>query len=139
MEIKECMTKDVDLITPETSIADAAKKMLEDDVGALLVRGDDRLVGVLTDRDIVIRALAAGLEPSASVGDIMTKKVLYCYDDDSIEAVADNMGKNQIHRLVVLNHDKRLVGIVSLGDLSTKGSTESAAIALCAICQPTGH
>ena len=139
MNVKECMTKDVDLITAETSLKDAAAKMLEDDVGALLVHGEDKLIGVVTDRDIVIRALAKGLDPSTPVKEVMTKKVLYCYDDDAVEACAKNMGKNQIHRLIVLDHDKRMVGIVSLGDLSTKGSKKCASEALCAISQPAHH
>ena len=139
MEVKDCMTKDVDLCKPDVSLQDAARKMREDDVGALLVRDDDKLIGVVTDRDIVIRALAKGLDASATVKDVMSEKVLYCFEDDSVEDCAKNMGDNQVHRLPVLNKDKRLVGIVSLGDLSTKGDVQAAGEALCEICQATKH
>ncbi len=121
MKAKDCMTEKVELIKPETTIKEAAEKMKELDIGALLVEKDDRLVGVITDRDIVIRALAEGFDPSASVSEAMSEKVLYCFEDDACEEVCANLGKNKIHRLPVLNRDKRLVGIITIGDLSTKG------------------
>lgn len=139
MNVKDCMTKRVDRFEPDTPIGTIARTMEKDDIGAVLVNDGDRLVGVVTDRDIVIRGLADQIGPDDPVSKVMSKKVLYCYEDDSIEDVAKNMAKNQVHRLAVLNKDKRLVGIVSLGDLSTKGDEAIAAHALCEICKPTRH
>jgi CBS domain-containing protein len=139
MNIKECMSTTVDRLTPDASIAEAAKIMHDDDIGSLLVNDGDRLVGVITDRDIVIRAISEGGSANDPISTVMTKKVLYCFEDDSIEDVAANMARNQVHRLAVLNKDKRLVGIVSLGDLSTKGSKDLAADCLKGICSHTRH
>lgn len=139
MLVSECMSKKVDRLTSEKSISDAAKMMEDDDIGALLVHDGDRLIGMVTDRDIVIRAISHGAHAWDPVSSVMTKKVLYCFEDDTIESVAENMARNQVHRLAVLNKDKRLVGIVSLGDLSTKGSEEVAAHTLCEISKPTHH
>jgi CBS domain-containing protein len=139
MIIKECMTKKVNRLTPEAPIGEVAKLMSRDDIGAVLINEGDRLVGVVTDRDIVTRAIAEGWTGTDPISSIMTTKVLYCYEDDSIEDVAKNMAKNQVHRLAVIDKGKRLVGIVSLGDLSIKGSKKAAADALCAISESTRH
>lgn len=134
MQVKEIMTKTVKYIDPNTALNDAAQIMLNKDIGALPVGENDRLVGMVTDRDITIRAVAKSNDPHATtVREIMTPKCIYCFEDDSIEEAAKNMGEHQIRRLPVLNKDKRLVGVVSLGDICCKGSKQAAVEALDAI------
>ena len=119
MLVKECMTEHVELGTPDMTVCEAAKKMREGDFGILPIQENDKLVGMLTDRDIVVRAIAVGLDPEqTNVKEIMTAQVLYCFDDQNIEEVSENLGRNQIQRLPVINRQKRLVGILSLGDLA---------------------
>ena len=118
MQIKEVMTRNVLLTSPDQTICDAAKLMAKCDAGALPVREGDKLVGVITDRDIAIRAVAEHCSADTPVRDVMTAQVLYCFEDEDTEHVARNMGENQVRRLPVLDRDKRLVGIVSIGDLS---------------------
>jgi CBS domain-containing protein len=112
------MTRDVRLLSPDQTIREAASLMADVDVGSLPVGENDRLVGMITDRDIVIRAVAQGKSADTKVADVMSKEMLYCFDTDDIDDVARNMGKAQVRRLPVVNSDKRLVGIVSLGDLA---------------------
>jgi CBS domain-containing protein len=112
------MTRDVRLLSPDQTIREAASLMADIDVGSLPVGDNDRLVGMITDRDIVIRAVAQGKSADTKVADVMSKEILYCVDTDEIDDVARNMGKAQVRRLPVVNSDKRLVGIVSLGDLA---------------------
>ncbi len=125
MKVSEVMTRDVQLIEPTQSIQEAARMMAELDAGILPVREGDRLVGMITDRDITVRAVAQGRGPDTPVRDIMTDDVKYCYEDDDTEDVARNMAGIQVRRLPVLNRENRLVGIVSLGDLAVK--TDQAA------------
>jgi CBS domain-containing protein len=122
MKINKCMTRDVQLTSPTQSIREAAKKMAEIDAGSLPVADDNRLVGMITDRDIAIRAVAEGKSPDTPVSEVMSKEVLYCFDDQELEEVSRNMADVKVRRLPVLNRDKKLVGIVSLGDLSQKGT-----------------
>ncbi len=124
MKISECMTRDVRVANPNQTIRDAAKIMRECDAGVVPVGENDRLVGMLTDRDIAIRGVADGKGPDTRVGEVMTSEVKYCYEDDDTEDVARNMAELQVRRLPVLNREKRLVGIVALGDLA--GSDETA-------------
>jgi CBS domain-containing protein len=138
MKVSEAMTRDVTVTSPSQSIAEAAKLMAECDAGALPVGENDRLVGVITDRDIAIRAVARHLSPDTPVREVMSKEVLYCFDDENLEDVAENMGEQQIRRLPVLNRDKRLVGIVSLGDLALKSKPKTAGEAVAAISRPGG-
>ena len=138
MKVSEVMTRDVTVISPRQTISDAARLMADCDTGALPVGENDRLVGVITDRDIAIRAVAEHLSPDTPVRDVMSKEVLYCYEDETIEQVADNMGEQQIRRLPVVNRDKRLVGIISLGDLSRNAKSSTAGKAVAAISQPGG-
>jgi CBS domain-containing protein len=112
------MTRDVRLLNPSQTIREAASLMAEVDAGALPVGENDRLVGIITDRDIVIRAVAQGRPVDTKVAAVMTKEVLYYFDTDDLDDVSRNMGKAQVRRLPVVNVDKRLVGIVSLGDLA---------------------
>jgi CBS domain-containing protein len=135
--VRDIMTPGVLVLNPRDTVVRAAALMRDQDVGSLPVAEDDRLVGMLTDRDIVTRTTAQGLAPeSARVGDAMSKGVLYCFEDDSCEAVAANMGANQIRRLPVVSRQKRLVGIVSLGDLANKSDEQAVAEALADISSP---
>lgn len=119
MIVRDCMTTKVELVTPDMNVAEAAKKMRDGDFGILPVQKNDRLVGMLTDRDIAVRCVAEGGDSkSIHVGEIMTDKVLYCYEDQNLNEVVKNLGDNQIRRLPVLNRNKRLVGILSLGDMT---------------------
>lgn len=120
MRVSEAMSRDVRLANPGQSIRDVAKIMAEIDAGAMPVQENDRLVGMITDRDIAIRAVAQGKGPDTPVRDVMsTEQVLYCYDDEDLDHVAKNMGDQRVRRLPVVNREKRLVGIVSLGDVAT--------------------
>jgi CBS domain-containing protein len=127
MKVKDIMSKDVKYVATNTSLREAAEIMREKNIGVLPVGADDRLMGMLTDRDIVVRAIANDKNISTvTVKDVMTPSVLYCFEEDTIEDVAQNMAKNQVRRLPVLNAEKRLVGIVSLSDLCCKGSKQAA-------------
>jgi CBS domain-containing protein len=139
MQVKEIMTSGVECVSPDTTLREAAQKMKELDVGPLPICGDDdRLAGIITDRDITVRAVAAGLDPStAKARDIMTPDIIYCFEDQDISDAAHMMEQNQIRRLVVLNRDKRLVGIVSLGDLAVDtGDEQLAGHTLEAVSEP---
>lgn len=119
MKIENVMTRDVKVVTPDASIQQAAQLMDQLNVGALPVCNGDRLLGMITDRDITIRATAAGLTPAdTKVADAMTGDVHWCYADDDVDALIRTMGDVQIRRIPVVDEDKRLVGIVSLGDLA---------------------
>jgi CBS domain-containing protein len=116
MHVSEIMSRDVHLVTPNDTIRDVARQMAENDIGFMPVEDHDRLVGMVTDRDIVVRGVADGLDPQAKVRDVMTTDVKYCFEDEEVDDVARNMGDIQVRRLPVVSRDKRLVGIVSLAD-----------------------
>ena len=119
MQVRDAMTRDVRLATPGQTIRDVAKMMQEIDAGILPVGENDRIVGMITDRDIALRAVALGKGPDTPVREVMsTDQVLYCFEDDDIDDVAKNMGEAKVRRLPVMDRNKRLVGIVSLGDLA---------------------
>jgi len=121
MRVSEAMTREVRVATPGQTIRDVAKIMAEIDAGAMPVGENDKLVGMITDRDIAIRGVALGKGPDTPVRDVMsTEQVLYCYEDDEIEKVAKNMGDEQVRRLPVVNKEKRLVGIVSIGNIAQR-------------------
>ena len=137
MKIHDLMTADVTFVRPDTSILEVARKMREADIGSTPVVDDDRLIGMVTDRDIVLRVVALGGDPATALArDAMSPGILYCYEDDTVENVLENMGDQQIRRLPVVNSDKRLVGYVSLGDLSLTGKRKAAGEALQEISQP---
>lgn len=138
MKIREIMTHPVEIAAPDDSVTTAAKKMTALDCGVLPVCEDARVVGMLTDRDIVTRAIAAGIDPDECyVREIMTGDVKYCYEDDSVDELACNMKLLRIKRLPVIDRNKRLVGIVSLGDIAvTPGAATQAQSALHGISQP---
>ncbi|MCR6631638.1 MAG: CBS domain-containing protein [Magnetospirillum sp.] len=140
MQVRECMTTDVKIINPEMTLREAAGLMREQDTGFLPVGENDRLVGSLTDRDIAVRAVSEGKDPNtAKVRDAMSEHIVYCFDDQDASEAASLMGERQIRRLAVLNHDKRLVGVLSLGDLSERTREQHAAEALEGISHPTGQ
>ncbi|RWK41964.1 CBS domain-containing protein [Mesorhizobium sp.] len=138
MKVAEIMTPNVHLASPDESLQKIAKRMAVDDVGFLPVGENDRLVGTITDRDIVVRALAEGKDGNATVRDVMTKDVKYCFEDEDIDHVAQNMGDIQVRRLPVLNRDKRLVGVVSLADAALKEDPATAGIAMSGVVVPGG-
>ncbi len=137
MLVRDIMTRDVQLLAPHDTIQRAASRMRDDNIGSLPVADGDRLVGYVTDRDLVVRGLAQGFSADTHIHDVMTDQVLYCFEDDDVEEVAVNMADNQVRRLPVLSREKRLVGIVALGDLATKGEDSSAEDALEGVSRPT--
>ena len=138
MRVNECMTRDVRVANPRQTIREVAQIMAECDAGAVPVGENDRLVGMITDRDIALRAVARDLPPSTPVRDVMSKEVLYCFDDEDVKHVAANMGEQQIRRLPVVNREKRLVGIISLGDLAQKADDATVGHAVSDISKPGG-
>jgi CBS domain-containing protein len=139
MKVSEAMSRDVRIAGPDQTICEAACMMSEIDAGSLPVGDQDRLVGVITDRDIVIRAVAARKSPDTKVREVMSPEVLYCFDDQDVDEVARNMGRQQVRRLPVVNRDKRLVGIVSLADLALHERPQVSGKAMSAISAPGGQ
>ena len=128
MKVNEIITHDPEVIRPETTLIEAAQKMKSLDIGMLPVCDGDRLVGMITDRDITVRGVAQGYDPkTARVQEVMTPEVIYCFDDEDVKDVAKKMEEKQVRRLPVLNREKRLVGIVSLGDLAVRTGKEKLA------------
>jgi CBS domain-containing protein len=138
MRVSEAMTRDVRIANPGQSIREVAKMMGEIDAGVLPVGENDRLVGMITDRDIAIRAIGQGKGPDTLVRDVMSKEVKYCYEDEDLEHVAQNMGDIQVRRLPVVNRDKRLVGIVSLGDVAQNEDIQTTGEATAGVSQRGG-
>jgi CBS domain-containing protein len=139
MRVSEAMTREVRVATPGQSIRDVAKIMDEINAGSMPVGDNDRLVGMITDRDIAIRAVALGKGPDTPVRDVMTtEQVLYCYEDEELDHVAKNMSQQQVRRLPVVNREKRLVGIVSFGDVAQK-ETRAASKAAKGVTKPGGQ
>ena len=119
MQLKDVMTTKVQLTDPTAKLKEAAISMRDGDFGLLPVGANDRLVGTITDRDITVRAVAEGKDPNTTaVGDVMSEGIHYCFEDQEVEEAAELMSQAQVRRLPVLNRDKRLVGIVALGDLA---------------------
>lgn len=140
MNIGHCMSRDVQIASPSQTIQTAARMMKEIDAGMLPVGENDRLIGMITDRDIAVRAVGNGRGPDTSVREIMSTEVLYCFEDDDLDTVSLQMGEQQLRRLPVLNRDKRLVGIVALSDISLADDDGFAtANALSGVSQPGGR
>jgi CBS domain-containing protein len=138
MKLKEIMTKHVESVGPDTPIQEAATRMRSLDVGVLPVFAGDRLVGMLTDRDLTLRAIAEGKDPkTTTVQEAMTADVAYCFEDQDVEEGQRIMKENQIRRLPVLNRDKLLVGIVSLGDFATRTDEKRAGETLEKVSEPS--
>jgi CBS domain-containing protein len=140
MQVKEIMSAGVRVASPTDTLQQAARMMAELDAGALPVGENDRLVGMITDRDIAIRGDAEGRDPTRTpVRDVMTREdVKYCFEDDDVDEVAENMAQLQVRRLPVVNRDKRLVGIVSLGDISHGAGTRTTGETLREVSKPGG-
>lgn len=137
-QLKELMTRDVKVVSPDMSIRDAAVMMRDGRFGMMPVEEGDRMIGTISDRDIVIRAVADGMDCSSKVRDVMSNGVAWVYEDQSVEQAAAIMSESQVRRLPVVNRDKRLVGIVALGDFAVEGSEiEPAAQALAEISKPS--
>lgn len=125
MIVRDIMSRDVEVVHPDSVLQEAAGKMKSLDVGSLPVCDNRRLLGVVTDRDITIRAVAAGQDPkSTKVRDTMTPELIYCYEDETLSEAAKLMERHQIRRLPILNREKQLVGIVALGDLAVDSGNE---------------
>ncbi|BCA28805.1 CBS domain-containing protein [Metapseudomonas otitidis] len=130
MKISEIMTRNVQTLTPDSSLREAASLMGRIDSGALLVNEGDRLVGMVTDRDITVRGVAAGLDAEAPVREVMSSEIRYCFEDEDVQHVAENMAQIQLRRLPVLNREKRLVGVVSLANIAACRSERASATVL---------
>ena len=138
MQLRDVMTKDVEAISADATLEEAARKMKELDVGPLPVVDDGTVIGVITDRDITVRATAHGSDPKTSrVRDAMTSDVVSCFEDEGVEAAARVMSEKQIRRLLVLTREKKLVGIVSLGDLAIEAGDDLAGEVLEDVSQPS--
>ncbi len=137
--VSEVMTPNVKIAAPNQTIQQAAGMMADLDAGVLPVGNKERLVGMITDRDIAVRAVAKGLAPGTKVSDVMSAEVKYCFDDDNIDDVARNMGDIKVRRLPVVNRDKKLVGILSLGDIAVEEGPDDAGAALAGISEPGGE
>ncbi|MDR3529576.1 MAG: CBS domain-containing protein [Rhodopila sp.] len=129
MLIREVMTPHAEWISPDTLLAEAAAKMRDEGIGCLPVGDNDRLVGMLTDRDIVCRGVAAGLDPGrAKASEAMTKGVTWCFEDEAVDAVLQRMDTKEIHHIPVLNRQKRMTGILTLSDIALRGSQDFAGL-----------
>jgi CBS domain-containing protein len=140
MKLSEIMTRDVVIMQPDDSLQSAAKKMRERNIGFLPVCDGEDLIGVISDRDITIRALADGMDVSIMLGrDLMTTPAIYCFDDQDVSEAAKIMEENQIRRLVILSRDdKRLVGVISLGDLARNQTADRSGKVLQKVSEPDG-
>lgn len=137
-KLKDLMSRDVKVISPDMSIRDAATQMRDGDFGMLPVGEKDRMIGAITDRDIAIRAVAEGKDGSTSVRDVMSEGIFWVFEDESVEDAAKMMSQRQVRRLPVVDRNKRLVGIVALGDFAVESSEiKPAAEALSEISKPS--
>ena len=139
MKVREIISTHVQRISSSAMVSEAAEKMRIFDIGALPILEDNKIVGMLTDRDIVIRAIAAGLDPKmTAIKDVYTPNVLSCFEDDEIETAARIMEDNQVRRLVVLGNDNNVVGMISLGDLAFKTDVDHLTWEILErVCEPT--
>lgn len=137
-KLKDLMSRDVKVISPEMSIQDAARQMQEGDFGMLPVGENDRMIGAITDRDIAIRAVAQGKDNTTRVRDVMSDGIAWVFEDESVEGAAKMMSERQVRRLPVVDRNKRLVGIIALGDFAVESSEmRPAAQALSEISKPS--
>ena len=137
-QIKDLMSRDVKVISPDTTIDEAARAMRDGDFGMLPVGENDRMIGAISDRDIAVRAVAAGKGPGTKVREIMSEGICWTYEDDTVESAAKLMSEKQVRRLPVVNRDKRLVGIIALGDFAVDSAEiRPAAAALAKISEPS--
>jgi CBS domain-containing protein len=139
-QVREIMSKDLKIVSPQDTIEKAARLMASTDCGVLPVGENGRLLGVVTDRDITLRAVSKGSSPNrCTVREVMSSKIKYVFEDEATHLAGHDMSKLQVRRLLVLNRQKRLVGIVSLGDLALKHDGPAAASALKQISRPNSY
>ena len=140
MNVHSCMSVGVRIANPDQTIREAAAMMREIDAGSLPVGAQDRLIGMITDRDIAIRAVAEGLGPETKVSEVMSSAVFYCHEEDELNEAARQMAVNQVRRLPVLDKGKRLVGIIALGDIAQadQGDTTPVGVAIAGVSEPGG-
>lgn len=138
MLVRDVMESKLEVIAPNQTLADAAKKMRDDDIGSLPIVEDSKLIGIITDRDIVVRCIANGADPkSTAVRDAASDDVVHCRADQTVEDATKIMAAAKVRRLPVIDADRRLVGIVALGDISREGSAAKVGDALHDISEPT--
>ena len=126
-KLRDIMTRNVEIIAPKATVQEAAKKMQDLNVGALPVCDGDKLTGMITDRDLVMRVLAEGRNPkTVTVSEAISKDVVFCFEDDGVDKASQLMAQHQIRRLPVMSSTKRLVGIVTLGDVAVHGKNSEA-------------
>lgn len=122
MLVKDCMTPRVEWISPDTTLREAARRMKDNEVGCLPIGEHDRVIGMITDHDILSRAVAAGKDPAKTkTREVMSSGLTWCYDDQSLEEAIHLMTKKQIHHLPVMSRSKRMIGMLSLSDVALKG------------------
>jgi len=139
MKVSEVMTENVQTVRPDQRVQEAASFMLSADAGSIPVAEGDRLIGIITDRDIAVRGIAKGYGPDTPVRELMSNDIICVRLDDDIEDAASKMSEAQVRRLPVVDGDERLGGIVSLGDLSREADTDCASEALEGVSQPGGE
>jgi len=139
MKVSECMTSQVETVRADQTVQEAARFMLQADAGSIPVTDGDRLIGMITDRDIAVRGIAKGNGPDTLVRELMTDDLVVARTDEDIEEVARKMSAAQVRRLPVIDKDERLCGIISLGDLARETDDETAEQALEGVTQPGGQ
>ena len=139
MKVSEVMTRDVQTVSPDQAVREAASFMLSADAGSIPVTDGERLIGMITDRDIAVRGIAKGYGPDTPVRELMTDDLVIAREDDDTDDIAARMSSAQVRRLPVVDDQQRLCGIVSLGDLTQKGSDSAAQQALEGVTQPGGE
>src|SRR3954463_2388908 len=139
MKVREVMTSEVETVTADQTVQEAASFMLRPDAGSIPVTDGDRLIGMITDRDIAVRGIARGHGPDTPVRELMTNDVVCARIDDDCDEVASKMSEAQVRRLPVIDEQQRLCGIVSLGDLAREGASDTAEQALEGVAQPGGQ
>ena len=138
MKVSEVMTRDVQTVSPDQPVQQAASFMLSADAGSIPVTQGDRLIGMITDRDIAVRGVAKGYGPDTPVRELMTDDIICARDSDDVDDIASKMSEAQVRRLPVIDGDQRLCGIVSLGDLSRDADEDIASEALEGVSEPGG-
>jgi CBS domain-containing protein len=139
MRVAEVMSRNVQMASPDDSLQDVARRMVSDDIGFMPVQDGERLVGTITDRDIVARGVAQGRDAKTKVREVMSSDIKYCFDDEDMDHVVQNLGALQVRRLPVVNRAKHLVGVVSLADAARKADPAGAGTGLSGIVAPGGQ
>jgi len=136
MQVKDAMTPHAEWISPDVPLTEVATIMRDKGIGCLPVGENDRLIGMITDRDIVLRAVAQGRDPKTHVRDVMSERIEYCFEDEDVGRAAENMASLGVRRLPVLNRDKRLVGIVALSNIADSGDNKATSKMLKGVAEP---